>query len=141
MKRKALRIISIILCFIFISSLALSASALTISKTSKATECSITTCGDKIFGKTTTITVKNTSDYPIKVTFTKISDCKVYRSNGAGFTSWSSMTIYSGNSATFKIKTSLGNAGLVKVKVQSSMSMPYSYTINGKNYSLIARTG
>ena len=142
MKRNLIRIVSIILCVLFISSIAvLPASALTIKTQTKATECSIVTCGDKIFGKTSTMTVKNTSSYPIKVTFIKIEDCKVTRSTGAGFTSWSSITIYGGGSASFKIKTSLGNSGWVTVRVQSSMGMPYSYTITGNNYSCMARTG
>lgn len=142
MKRNLIRIVSLVLCVLFISSIAvLPAGALSVNKQTKATECSIVTCGDKIFGKTTTIKVKNTSDYPIKVTFTKIEDCKVKRSTGAGFSSWSSITIYSGSTATFKIKTSLGNSGLVKVKVQSSMGMPYSYSITGSNYYCLGRTG
>lgn len=142
MKRNIIRIVSLILCVVFVASIAvLPASALTIKQQTKATECSIVTCGDKIFGKTSTMTVKNTSSYPIKVTFIKIQDCKVTRSTGAGFSSWSSITIYGGGSASFKIKTSLGNAGLVRVRVQSTMGMPYSYTLNGNNYSMIARTG
>lgn len=141
MKRKALRIISAVLCFIFISSLALSASALTISKTNKTTECTILTHGDKLLGKTTTITVKNTGSNPIVVKFDKISGCKVYRSNGAGFQRLDSTTIYVGNSATYKIKTNFCNNGEVRVKVYSAVGGSYSYSITGKEYNMIARTG
>ncbi len=141
MKKKILRVLSLILCITFIFSLSLSASALSVSKTTKATKMSVVTYGDKVLGKTTPITIKNTSDYPIKVTFTKISDCKVYRSNGAGFSSWSSITIYAGNSAKVNIKTSWLKSGVVDFKVESSMSMPYSYSVTGSNYSMIARIG
>ena len=141
MKKKIIRITSFALCIVLLFSFALSASALTISTQTKATKCGIVTCGDKLLGKKTPITIKNTSDYPIKVTFIEIDDCKVTRSTGAGFTAWSSMTIYGGNSATFNIKTGFGHSGVVRVKVESTHAVPYSYTITGKNYEMIARVG
>ncbi len=139
MKKNISRIAALVLCLIFVSSMVFSASALTVSRTTKTTTCTVVTCGDKVFGKTTPITIKNTSSTPIKITLTQVSGCKVYRSTGAGFSSRSSITLYAGNSAKINIRTSLGNAGTVKMQVSSILGEAYSCTINGSNYSLLSR--
>ncbi len=139
MKKNVLRIVSLILCLSMMFTLAFSASALTVGKRTSTSKCGITTCGDKVTGKTTTIKIKNTSSYPIKITFTSISNCKVNRSTGAGLSSWSSITIYGGSTATVKIKTNFGKNGRVMFKAESMMGVSYSYTVTGQNYSTIYR--
>lgn len=137
--KRTSRIIAIFLVIVFSLSLAMSASARTVSTSSSKTKIGIVTCGDKVLGKTSKITIKNTGSDPIKVTFTKISGCKVYRSTGAGFSAWSSIVIYSGNSASINIRTSFGNSGNVQFTVENMLCGRSSYTVTGTNYQIISR--
>lgn len=139
MKKHIYRIFSLFLCLALIVACAFPTSALTVRKTYSTTKCTILTCGDKVLGKTT-ITIKNTGGSPIRISFTKISNCKATRSTGAGISSWSSITILTGNSATIKIKTNFGKNGTVIFKAISETAESYSYTVTGSNYSTIART-
>lgn len=70
----------------------------------------IITTGDRLFTKTSTVTIKNTtSDELIRVTITGISNCKVIRGPGASWDGgWvgSSFLISPQGSATFYIKQS-----------------------------------
>ena len=140
MSKKLMRVLSLTLVVCLLMACVPSASAWNQSFNKKASY-SVITCGDKILGKTSTVTVKNNSSDPIKLTMTQISNCKVYRSTGAGFSSWSSITIYSGASASFTIKTSLGKAGEVRFSIENYFGGQVACDITTKNCNGTFRVG
>lgn len=107
----------------------------------RANNVAVVTCGDKVPFRLTKITFKNTGDSPIKISLTSHKGCSVKRGAGVGFSSWSSATVYSGNSCNIWIVTWLGNVGNVKFKVVSSFGSgeAYSYNVTSNDGSTIAR--
>ena len=118
------------LCFIFIFSFTLSASALTVSKPqSKVTYCTITTFGDSVIPEKATVTFKNTSNIPVRIELVSDTDC--YAVLGR-------TTVHAGNSKSFTIRTSLWKNGKTKIRVTPLHDGTYTYKITGKNTNVIA---
>lgn len=118
-----------VLCLVFIFSLSLSASALTVSKPqSKATYITITTYGDSVLPEMATVTFENTSNIAVRIETVSESGCTSYLAR---------TTVHEGNKKTFKIKTNLWKAGKVKIKVTPLEDRKYTYTITGKKTNTI----
>jgi len=143
MKKKVSRLLSVCLVVILLFSISLPASALSVNRQTRATTIGIVTCGDKIFGRWTKLTIKNTGTSPMKVSLVKNSGCSVKRGAGVGYSSWSSATVYGGNSCNIWIKTTLGNSGVVHLRFVSCFGTgdAYSYSITNNDGSAMARIG
>lgn len=142
MSKKILRFLSLALVLATLFTLAMSVGAFGPTNRTSTSTVSVVTCGDKVFGKTSKITVKNTSSYPIYCSQpTSISGCTWSR--GACFGYGTRATIYPGNSATFVLTTKFGKTGVMKFNIYSAYGngTRYSASVTGTNYSCMALVG
>ena len=105
-------------------------------KRAKSAKVYIITCGDKLFGRTTKVTIQNTSKrdaYNVGSIIIHISskDCKSIGS--------SIIRIAPGQTKTFNIKTSLGHAGDTVLKIESEDAGIMSCTVKVNDNSVIGR--
>lgn len=132
MKKRIIRVLSLVFVLVIVASLMPSA----LAAGYRTKNGWIITTGDRLFTKTSTVTIKNTtSDESIRVTITGISNCKVIRGPGASWDGgWvgSSFLISPQGSATFYIKTKLGRAGCVDYRVTGLWGGNVSYRINAQ---------
>lgn len=123
MSRKSVRILAMAL----IVALLLSTTAAFAATYSKTTKYRLNTCGDKLFGRRTTLYVRNTAKKTdnwglyndLNVTVTRHSSCGVSRS---------SVCVPRGSTGAITITTGFGKVGSVEFAVsRSSLSKTYSF--------------
>lgn len=132
MKKRITRVLSLVFVLVIVASLMPSA----LAAGYRTKNGWIITTGDRLFTKTSTVTIKNTTPgEPIRVTITGISGCTVKRGPGASWDGgWvgSSFLISPQGSATFYINTKLGRAGCVDYRVTGAWGGNVSYRISAQ---------
>lgn len=131
MKKNLLRILSLSLVVCLLIACIPSASAIN-ATASKSVTFDVITCGDKIFWRTTTVTIKNNGtklDQTLSIKNTSIN-CTVNPK---------SITLSPGGTATFRITTPLGKAGETFINVSPLYSGTVSCSITDNDNSAIFR--
>ncbi|MBQ7597754.1 MAG: hypothetical protein IJU56_04150 [Clostridia bacterium] len=139
--KKVNKILSLILVFVLLATVCFSVSAKRVTNQSRPNTLTVVTTGDKVFWRTTTITIKNVGPESIYVTNAGVRNCSVQKRYGTGYGTLTTATVYTGGSIDIRIKTWLGNAGNVKLKISSACGdVRFSYDVKCSDNSLIVRS-
>ncbi len=133
--KKVSRFLVLVLCVSLL--IGIMAPAVASAKTIKGTSATLTclTLNDSIrwlFGRTSTVTFKNTgSTSALKITATA-TNCSI--------TSAKTVTLYDGQSYTFKIKTGFGKNGKVLFNMKELLQNNINYSLSESGTQMIIRT-
>ena len=90
-------------------------------------------CGDALFGKTSTITVKNTTNHTIYLNFYEGTGFN--KLTGCIISPVKTYPLYSGRTYTYKVCTSRGNVGQICFSIYDALGGEYSYNISFSKFS------
>lgn len=90
-------------------------------------------CGDALFGKTSTITVKNTTDHTIYINFYEGTGFK--KLTGCIISPVKTYPLHPNRTQTYKVCTSLGKVGQICFKIYDPLGENYSYSINFSKFA------
>ena len=140
MSKKIIRAISVMLLLATVFMMTMSVGAFGPTNRTTTSTVSVVTCGDSIFGKTTTITIQNTGSSTIYCSGpVQKSNCTWYKDVGWGHNVGNRCIIYPGCKASFTLRTKFGKSGTMKFRIWSDDV--YSAAISGKKYTCMAIVG
>lgn len=132
MAKKSSRILSLILALVLVASWAISASALSVSVKKNSAVVTVCTCGDTLFTKKSTVTIKNNGDQAILV------KCQSSNAKSVKGNIWSGVRIMPGCQMSFQITTSFGKSAVTKLKVTSYDPDYINFSVTGKKTGAIS---